>query len=304
MKNFSRCCQLIFIYVEEELPWEDYAGTLTVSGRKKLKADYYEWLVLSQGEDTTESRQLYREFLDEAATASHLQIPSRQERIRKEVADPLLPRSLDETATKVRKRNLSPQDNILTDTPSYPLTGLAQALTRVLPNSGNVIERYQADIEKQAAKVKTLTALVLNSGTNVTMPDKDRGFPPIPGTEKGFEYTNPGTGMPEYTSKTSLVKRFADLDQVPIQQSVVVGNPCAKICVSCNTEVFEKHIKKLPAPGKGMFNFGAWPRELRTKLVCVQNYKDWFCPSCPSTSEGSPILLLSLIHISEPTRPY
>jgi hypothetical protein len=98
------------------------------------------------------------------------------------------------------------------------------------------------------------------------------------GADKSLEAVNPVTGTKDYTAKTTLAERVRDLDQVPARQTVVVGNPCGKICVGCEAKVFEKYIKGLPTPGKGMFNFGPWTKELRDQLTCVQTTNDWFCP--------------------------
>ena len=276
------------IYEDEELLWEDPKVSLTENGRKKLKSEYFQWLDMSDKDDTPQARGFYKQMLNEAASKSQTLVSSKKGKTLKAVED--LPPDRQPNVTVTQNHRESPSE--APDPHSGALERLRQDLVKVLPNSSDVIEQYRSDIEIDAAIIRTLAALVLNSNTNYSMSDKpNRSFPEMLGTDKSLEAVNPVTGTKDYTAKTTLAERVRDLDQVPARQTVVVGNPCGKICVGCEAKVFEKYIKGLPTPGKGMFNFGPWTKELRDQLTCVQTINDWFCPVCPSTAEGSPILL-------------
>jgi hypothetical protein len=152
-------------------------------------------------------------MLNEAASKSQTQVSSKKGKTLKAVEDPPSDRQPNVTVTQNHRESPSEAP----DPHSGALERLRQDLVKVLPNSSDVIEQYRSDMEIDAARIRTLAALVLNSNTNYSMPDKSnhRSFPKMLGTEKSLEAVNPVTGTKDYTAKTTLAERVRDLDQVP-----------------------------------------------------------------------------------------
>ena len=185
------------------------------------------------------------QMLNEAASKSQTHVSLKKRKTMKTVED--LPSDRQPNVTVTQNHRKSPSE--APDPHPRVLEKLTQDLEKILPNDSYVIEQYRADIATEAAKIRTLAALVLNSNTNFSMSDKsNRSFPQMLGTDKSLEAVNPVTGTKDYTPKTTLSERVRDLDQVPARQTVVVGNPCGKICVGCEAKVFERYIKGLPTP--------------------------------------------------------
>jgi hypothetical protein len=140
------------VYEDEELLWEDQKVSLTEDGRKKLKAEYFQWLDMSDKDDTPQARGFYKQMLNEAASKSQALVSSKKGKTLKAVED--LPPDRQPNVTVTQNHRESPSE--APDPHSGALERLRQDLVKVLPNSSDVIEQYRSDMEIDAARIRTL----------------------------------------------------------------------------------------------------------------------------------------------------